>query len=60
MSKLTAILAGCAAASIISFGAQAFSPAPMAPQTGAPEVTRVADYCGPGFHAVPYGGYLAA
>jgi hypothetical protein len=28
----------------------------MAPQTGAPEVIRVADYCGPGFHAVPYGG----
>jgi hypothetical protein len=60
MSKLTAILAGCAAASMISFGAQfsalAFSPAPTAPQTGAPEVTRVADYCGPGFHAMPYGG----
>jgi len=55
MSKMTAILAGCVAASVISFGAQAFSPAPM-PIRAVPDVTPVADYCGPGFHSVPYGG----
>jgi hypothetical protein len=56
MSKMTAILAGCVAASVISFGAQAFSPAPMPIRAAVPDVTLVADYCGPGFHSAPYGG----
>ncbi|HXB77644.1 MAG TPA: aminotransferase class V-fold PLP-dependent enzyme, partial [Bradyrhizobium sp.] len=41
---------------VISFGAQAFSPAPMPIRAAVPDVTPVADYCGPGFHSVPYGG----
>jgi hypothetical protein len=56
MSKFAAILAGCVVASLTSLGAQAFSPAPMPKAATAPEITPVADYCGPGFHRVPYGG----
>ena len=56
MSKMTAILAGCVAASLVPLGAQAFSPASMPTRATAPEITPVADYCGPGFHRVPYGG----
>jgi hypothetical protein len=56
MSKLTAILAGCVAASLVSLDAQAFSPAPMPTRAMAPEVTPVADYCGPSFLGMPYGG----
>jgi hypothetical protein len=56
MSKLTAILAGCVAASLVSLGAQAFSPAPIPTRATAPEITPVADYCGPALLGVPYGG----
>jgi hypothetical protein len=56
MSKMAVILAGLLAASVFSFEAQAFPRAQMPAPQAAPEVTPVADYCGPGFHAVPYGG----
>src|SRR5216684_1442940 len=55
MSKIASILACGVVASMFSFDVQAFPGLPASAQVAAPEVTRVRDFCGLGFHRGPYG-----